>query len=187
MSYAAYADTIPAAVKMITGDAEYDVTWRRAETGVRKPEHVELTRIALRRIGVDEVRTKPKDGDPSALVETISGNRALVIQFFCESDEQPQGAQDLADDLQAGLQRQDVRELLSTSNLGAAQLGPCMDASYADDDGDWYAAVMFEATFPTTVTREGATIVRVKAAEVSGTVEPGSHEVGPFTIEHDET
>jgi len=184
---AAYATTIPDAVKLITGDAEFDVTWRRAETGFRKPVHVELTRVSARRIGMDEVRLKVKDGEPETLVETISGNRALVIQFFCESDEQPQGAQDLADDLYVGLQRQDVRELLATSNLGAGSFGPMMDASYQNDAGDWLAAVMFEVSFPTTTTRQGSEIVRVKTVVASGTVDPDAHPIGPVTVTHDET
>lgn len=185
MSAPTFADQIPLAVKLITADDTYDVEWRDAMSEFRKPEHVNLTIVSDLRRGWDEVRIKPKDGDPTAVVESISGNRSLTIQFFCESDEQPIGAQTLAEDLQIGLARQDVRELLSLANLGACSLGPCMNASYTDDDGDRIAAVMFEATFPRTVTRTGATISRVDTVEVEGTI---THEdasettIGPFEV-----
>lgn len=143
-------ETLIAAVRLIRPAIDCKIDGKPGDSigWIADSEHVTIQRQRLARQGVDEQRlTIDGQGD---MHETIRGNRTLVLQFTCETNSQTldDTAEELADDLVAGLSREDVTALLWTELVGSPRCGDVRVVPYRDAHGDWRSAAIFEAVFP---------------------------------------
>ena len=144
-------------------------------------EHVTIERLRVPRQGVDEIRRTVDAGD-GLMREHVRGNRSLVLQITCETSSQTLAstAEELADDLIAGLSRSDVLALLWVDRVGAPRCSDVRVTPYRDAHGDWRSAATFEAVFPwSRVHTPAATVTVDRIARVIGTgdVDPDDHVV----------
>jgi hypothetical protein len=176
--------TLPAAVRLILGDAT-DVVWKdRAEgQAFRAAVTVRLNIVSRIRLGVDEQRHAQEGADD--LRETIVGNRRIAVQFQVETRDQDllDSPGELADILAAGLERTDVHDLLAAAGLGSPMVQGAREVPYKDHAGRWRPVAVFEAWFPSARTHEAGLVPRVKAVEFSGDVDGTT--VGPTTVTED--
>lgn len=174
---------IPEAIKLILGDQGFDVDWgpktARWRDGGR---HVLLSVQNRTRIGTDEKRYA-EGADPDDVVERVYGVRRLVVQVQVETDDQDldANASELGDVIATGLSRTDVLAVLEAAGLGNPRVQPQQRGDYRDEHGDTRSGVVFEIWFNTHRTHVGATIPRIRAAEVGGEIEDGP-TVGPVEV-----
>lgn len=147
--------------------------------------NVKIQRLRVPRQGVDEQRLTVSGVD-GLMRERIFGNRTLVLQFTCETNSQTLAstAEELADDLVAGLSREDVTALLATEFVGSPRCSDVRVVPYRDAHGDWRSAAVFEAAFPwSRVHAPAATVTVDRIARVigDGVVSPDAHAV-PFDV-----
>jgi hypothetical protein len=168
-----------AAVRTITDDATFDVSWGSREARARDATHVLLSLDSLVRKGVDERRYEA-DGDD--LTERVYAVRRLAVQFRCEAQQQELlfSAMETAEQIAAGLARTDVIEALALEGIGAPRCQPPRVTDYKDGSR-WRSAVVFEAWFPYSRTWTVANVGRVAAVEFSGLVDE-TIEIGPTMV-----
>ena len=181
--------TLIAAVRLARGNPSLDVKidgkpgdsigW------VADSESVNITRTRIPRQGVDESRLEVSQVD-GLMREIIRGNRTLVLTITCETNSQTLAstAEELADDLRAGLCREDVTALLWTERVGSPRCSDVRVIPYRDAQGDWRSAAVFEAIFPWRREHrpaESVTVDRIGRVIGSGEVDPGDHAV-PFDV-----
>lgn len=188
-------DTLIACVRLIRDDPDYDVKIDGRPDAVgwaTDSGNVRISGLGIQRQGEDEQRLRAS-GD--VLTETIFGNRTLRLQFTVDTNSQTWAdtAQEAADDLRAGLCRQDVIALLNVENLGVPRCGDVRIVPYRDDHGDWRSAAVFEAVFPWSrrhTPPAGVTIDRIGAVEYTGSPITGGvndpHAIGPNTVSEDD-
>lgn len=177
-------DTLIAVVRLIRDDPDFDVKIDgkpNAIGWISDSAHVTIARQRVPRQGVDEPRYTVSGVD-GLMRERIRGNRTLVLQFTCETNSQTLAdtAEELADDLTAGLAREDVLALLAVEQVGSPRCTDVRVVPYRDAHGDWRSAAVFEATFPWRrlhVPATDATLDRIGRVIGSGEVDPDDHVV----------
>lgn len=175
---------LPAAIQLILGDQGLDVAWGAKTARWRDSgRHVLLSVVGRPRIGTDE-RRYAAAVDPDDVTERVYGVRRLVIQVQVETDDQDldASASELGDVIATGFARSDVLDLLWAEGVGNPRPQPQQRGDYRDDHGDTRSAVVFEIWFNTSRTHTGATIPRLRAAEVSGEIADGGPPIGPVTV-----
>lgn len=182
--------TLIAAVRLARGapslDVKIDGKPGDSIGWISDSEHVTIARLRIPRQGVDEIRRTVSIAD-GLMREIVRGNRSLVCQFTCETNSQALAgtAEELADDLIAGLSRSDVTALLWTERVGSPRCSDVRVVPYRDAHGDWRSAAVFEASFPWSRVHAPASSVttdRIGRIIGSGEADPGDHVVG-FDVE----
>lgn len=183
--------TLAAVVRLIRDDPAFDVRIDgKGESGssigwATDSGHVRISRLAIARQGQDEQRLAAGGVGGLVLRERVFGNRTLRLQFACETNAQTWAstAEEMADDLRAGLIRQDVADLLWTERLGQPRCTDVRSVPYRDAHGDWRSAAIFEAVFPWSrlhAAPEDTTTDRIASVEYTGDAD--GHALGPETV-----
>lgn len=178
MNWAGLDAGLIAAIREAAGDPNLPVFWQEQPQGWRADTHVKLDLIGFGTVGPGEIR---RVVSATQIQQRVYQVRTLTLQVTCETQSQTlaNSSLALADDISAGLRREDVRDLLNTSvDLGVATVGGITHASYTDGHKRRRSASVFPVTFNAQTTRAGRLIDFIRSVSYEGVViKPDNSEV----------
>lgn len=142
-------DAIVAAVKLAARDPDLDVRIRdRSSRWFEDTKNVTITPIGIRRLGVDESRRRVSGAERR---EVIHGVRVIRLQVAVDGVSHVLGetSGDIADTIVAGLESEDVRDLLAAENLSRATCGSVQIIPARGDNDDERSVAVFDLAFNT--------------------------------------
>ncbi len=181
MDFATIQANLVTAVQTALGDVSADVTWVDRTNGWRSTANVKLQVIAFKSIGRGERRYA--DSGVDDLQERIYGPRRFTVQFMCETQDQDLAASALAnaETIAARFESSDVDALLDAAGLGVAQISEVRQVNRPDGHDRVRSVAVFDIRFNAHTSITGPIVERLRAVEISGTVENGP-DTGPTVI-----
>lgn len=170
-----------AAVRLALEDADYDVGWTDREARFRDEAHVRLSVLANVSRGRGERRYAADGADD--VRERIYDPRRLVVQIRCETRDQDldESAMAIAERIEQGLKQSDVEALLDAAQIGIAKIEAPTQVNAPDSGGAVRSIAVLDVRFNAHGSKTGPLVPRVRAVEVTGTIENGPN-VGPLEI-----
>lgn len=167
----AIEDAIVDAVRLASGIEDLDVRINdRSSRWYEDRANVSIQATAIRRIGSDESRRR---AEGSEYREVIHGVRVLRLQVRVDGVSHVIGetSGDLADSIIAGLEREDVRQILSGANLSRARCGTVSIVGAPGDNGDTRSLAIFDLEFNASREIVGSVLGHVETAPATSVLE----------------